>query len=74
MPANVTVEKKTFEREAFSVKELSAKLGLSPSFVRLEIARGRLKALRAGRRIIILRESIATWLKESPSDVAENSR
>ena len=51
---------------AFSVKRVAAALDVSAGFVRLEIARGNLRARRAGGRLLILREDIENWLRRSP--------
>jgi excisionase family DNA binding protein len=52
----------TKEREAFSIAELAARYGLSPGLVRLEIARGRLRSVRIGRRVLILKRDIEEWV------------
>lgn len=54
-------------RRAYSIAEVAIAYGLSKSFVRLEIARGRLKALRVGRRVVIPRDAIGGWLEGAPS-------
>jgi len=38
---------------AFSVTEIAKRLSVSPGFIRLEIARGALRPLRLGRRVLI---------------------
>jgi hypothetical protein len=48
---------------AYSTKSLAKAYELSPGLIRLEIARGRLKICRVGRRIVILRESVDEWLR-----------
>ncbi len=48
-----------------SVKAIAADFGISPGLVRLEIARGRLKPLRIGRRVIITDAAIQKWLDAS---------
>lgn len=49
---------RVIERQSFSVIEVAEAHGLSPSFIRLEIARGRLRAMHAGRRVLIPRRSL----------------
>jgi excisionase family DNA binding protein len=52
-------------RKGFSIREVAQMLGFSQSFVRLEISRGRLRALHVGRRVIITPDALDRWLKES---------
>jgi excisionase family DNA binding protein len=49
-------------RRAFSVVEIAESLRISTGLVRLEIARGKLKARRIGRRLVIPVESLNEWL------------
>ncbi len=51
------------KRKAYSIAEVAQQHGLSRGFVRLEIKRGRLKALRLGRRRLISEEAIRDWYK-----------
>ena len=51
------------ERLAFSLDEVAKLTGLSVSFVRLEIARGRLRSSRAGRRVLIAATELREYLK-----------
>ena len=50
---------------ARSVADVAAHLGISPGLVRLEIARGKLKVARIGRRVIISDAAIQRWLEAS---------
>lgn len=54
--------KKELTRLAYGVPEVAAMIGTSPGFVRLEIARKRLAALRRGRRLLIAREEIDRYI------------
>jgi len=58
------------ERAAYSVNEVAVRHGISPGLVRLEISRGRLKAGRIGRRVIVTEAQIARWLEESSEKAA----
>lgn len=52
------------ERNALSVVETAATNGVSAGFIRLEIKRGHLKAVRAGRRVLVPVRAIEEWLKQ----------
>jgi excisionase family DNA binding protein len=51
-------------RRAFSVAELAGQYGVSPGFLRLEIERKNLAALRLGRRVVVLKEEFDRYLRE----------
>ncbi len=55
---------------AYSVEEISAQTSLSKAFLRLEIKRGNLKAVRPGnsRRVIITAKSLKDYLNEGEND------
>jgi hypothetical protein len=53
------------ERLAFSVKGLAHAYSVSPSLIRLEIARHRLRVSRIGRRLVIPVEAVNEWLSLS---------
>ena len=52
------------ERNALSVAETAATNGVSAGFIRLEIKRGHLKAVRAGRRVLVPIRAIDKWLNQ----------
>ncbi len=52
----------SMERIAYSIAELARGTGLSLSFLRLEIRRGRLRATRCGRRVLITVEELRRYL------------
>jgi hypothetical protein len=52
-------------RLAFSVKGLAQAYSVSPSLIRLEIARHRLRVSRIGRRLVIPVEAVNEWLRLS---------
>jgi hypothetical protein len=49
-------------RQAFGIPELAAAYGNSESHWRLEIARGRLKTIHIGRRVLVTAESLEEYL------------
>jgi hypothetical protein len=53
-------------RSCWSILEIAKRNGLSAGFVRLEIARGRLKAKHVGRRVLISVASEREWLDSAP--------
>jgi excisionase family DNA binding protein len=63
MVRNVTDE--TLKRHAFSVGEVASQYGVSKGLVRLEIARGRLRSVRVGRRLLIPTRAIEQLLNAS---------
>lgn len=56
------VTDKNERRRAFSIKALAESYEISEGLVRLEIARGHLKAARIGRRVVIPIEAVKEWL------------
>jgi hypothetical protein len=50
------------ERRGYGLRELALQYGLSVSFLRLEIERGRLRPLRFGRRLIISNQAWAEYM------------
>jgi excisionase family DNA binding protein len=66
-PRSVTLSS---DRLAFGVLDLAQQLGVSPAFVRLERARGKLSALKLGRRVIFTREAVAAWLERAAEQEA----
>ena len=61
------------ESRATSVTETAGVLNCSPSKVWSEISLGRLRAVKLGRRTIILPEDREKYLRELPSRVASES-
>jgi excisionase family DNA binding protein len=61
MLENVSTDSRT-GRLAFSVAEIAALLGCSRSFVRLELARGRLNGVKRGRRVFVLAVELTRYL------------
>jgi excisionase family DNA binding protein len=53
------------KRLAFGVDELAHRLNVSPSFIRLEIKRKRLGAVRLGRRSLITVAEIERYLADN---------
>ena len=48
--------------EAFSIRDVADRLNVSTRHIQRLIARGELPSLRVGRRRLIRRESLRTWL------------
>jgi excisionase family DNA binding protein len=62
MKQNATED--TLERDGFSVSEIASRYGVSEGLVRLEIARGRLRVVRLGRRVVIPKRALERWLDQ----------
>jgi excisionase family DNA binding protein len=58
-------------RLTYSIAEVAAKTGTSIPFVRLEIGRGKLKAVRAGRRVLVPVEAVRSWLGVELKDLRQ---
>jgi len=54
-------------KDAYSIAELSKLTGLGRTLVFAEIKSGRLIARKAGRRTIILRSDLESWLASLPA-------
>ncbi len=54
----------TSNRLAFSVEECAALTSISKAMLRKEIKAGRLKAKRAGRRVLIMKDDFLDYLNE----------
>ena len=59
---------KTEDRLAYSVEECAALTSISKAMLRKEIRAGRLKAKRAGRRILILKSDFMNYLNGENQD------
>jgi hypothetical protein len=57
-PINVT-------RRGLSIRDICQSYGLSKGFVSLEIQRGKLRARRLGRRVIVLEEDLRLYLDQA---------
>lgn len=55
------------ERLAYTIKEFMARASVGRSFVYEEIAAGRLRAVKAGRKTLILEEDARAWFATLPS-------
>jgi len=53
-------------RSSWSVAEVAKRNALSKQFVRIEIACGRLKAKRMGRRVLVPVAAELEWLASAP--------
>lgn len=54
-------------RASWSIAEIATRNGLSKEFVSKEIADGRLKAKRLGRRVVVLIADERAWLEQAPA-------
>jgi excisionase family DNA binding protein len=63
MLMKVTENNDANNKAAFSVEEVAKQTSLSKPFLRLEIRRGRLKAKRFGRRVLILKDDLEAYLE-----------
>jgi hypothetical protein len=55
---------KPIARRAYRLNEIAASLGASPSFVRLEIGRGHLKAFHLGGAVFVAAEEFERYLTD----------
>ena len=51
------------QRAALGIDEVAALYGVSPSFLRLEIRRRKLKSIRFGRRRLITKKALAEYIE-----------
>ena len=56
------------ERIAYGIAEIARATGLSASFIRLEIRRGRLRATKCGRRVLITTDEVRRYLSSGDAD------
>jgi len=54
----------TQNKMAYSVEEISAQTSLSKAFLRLEIKRGKLKAGKFGRRVLVSANNLKSYLNK----------
>ena len=57
-------QKLTSDRLAYGLREIANMLGVSPSFMRLEVSRGKLGVFRLGKRTLVSREVLDRYLAE----------
>jgi excisionase family DNA binding protein len=57
----------TDNREAFAVREFCARYGICRQTFYDEIRRGRIKAVKLGKKTMILRADAETWAKSLPT-------
>jgi excisionase family DNA binding protein len=62
----------TQNKLAFSIDEIATLTSLSKAFVRLEIKEGRINATRFGRRILIMKDDLRSYLENGSPGKAEN--
>jgi len=61
-------------RLAWSLPEYAARLGVSFTFLRNEIARGRLFPTRLGRRVLVSVDEANRYVRENTAPAAEPTR
>ena len=54
------------DREAFAVREFCARYGICRQTLYDEIRRGRIKAVKLGKKTMILRSDAEAWAKSLP--------
>lgn len=62
------------QKLAYTLKEFMALAGVGRSFVYDELAEGRLKAVKAGRKTLIRDEDARAWLGSLPTMKSESTR
>jgi excisionase family DNA binding protein len=53
--------------EAFTISDVGKRAGIGRTLIYSEIAAGRLRARKVGRRTVILSADLAAWLKALPA-------
>jgi len=68
-----TVTNRPFEekRLTISLEDAASRLSVSPSFLRLEIGRGKIRPVRLGRRVLISEAEIDRYLTDSTVSLVE---
>lgn len=67
----MTAESK--ELLAVSIDQAARRAGVGRGFLYQEIAKGRLRARKAGRRTLVALTDLAAWLEALPSFTVQNS-
>lgn len=62
------------QKLAYTIKQFMALAGVGRSFVYDELAEGRLKAVKAGRKTLIRDEDARAWLGSLPAMKSESTR
>jgi excisionase family DNA binding protein len=62
------------QKLAYTLKEFMALAGVGRSFVYDELAEGRLKAVKAGRKTLIREEDAKAWLGALPAMKSDSTR
>jgi len=63
MPANTKTALRRSDKAAYSIPEICAETTLGRNSVYSEIAKGRLRITKVGRRTIVLAEDFRRWLE-----------
>lgn len=62
-PSGVIPMKRSAEQLAYSIKAAAIVTSVSTTTIKQEIASGRLRARKAGRRTLVVREELERWLR-----------
>jgi excisionase family DNA binding protein len=63
-----TINESKSNRLALGIAEAADSVGVSAGFLRLEIARGRLKSSKCGRRVLLTPGDLENWLREGAGE------
>jgi excisionase family DNA binding protein len=61
-------------REAFAVREFCSQYGICRDTFYSEVKRGRLRALKVGKRTLVLKSDAESWAKSLPELGREQAR
>lgn len=73
MKGKNAMRSKEVKKLAWSFDEVSQALGVTKGHLRNEVRRGRLSAIRSGRRTLILDEELHRYLSESNTNNVEKA-
>lgn len=65
-PSGVIPRTRSDEQLAYSINDAAIVTSVSTTTIKQEIARGRLRARKAGRRTLVVREELERWLRTLP--------
>jgi len=66
-PSIATTDQSRSERLAYTLKEVQELVGISRSAIYLALADGDLRAVKAGRRTLVLAKDLRSWLERLPT-------
>jgi excisionase family DNA binding protein len=62
------------DRDGFSIATVARRYDVSKNLIRREIARGRLRAVRVARRVVLLRADVEAWINSTEMEMADPTR